>query len=212
MREATLVGPTDQKAMTRAARHNERCPECKERVREILERIYGKCLANHRFSWAARLSSYEGTSIYPTLLSVARALEDYRGFGFEEFVRAKTVAPCDYWIPNPGFVVEFDESQHFTNPRKLALSMYSVEHPLGFSRKRWITLCERHNKKDNDPSYRDEQRAWYDALRDLVPHSEGFLPTVRVYAHDFAWCSLDPENGGHRRRFSVIVSSMEKML
>ena len=31
-------------------RHSERCRECKIRVRELLERIYGTCLPNHRFS------------------------------------------------------------------------------------------------------------------------------------------------------------------
>ena len=136
---------------------------------------------------------------------MVRALEDYRDFCFEDFVRAETVAPCDYWIPDPGFVVEFDERQHFTIPRKLALSMYKDEQLLGFSRARWIELCEKHNAKDNDPPYRDEQRAWYDTLRDLVPLLDGIRPTVRLYARDFPWCSLDPNSSDDRRRFSDIA-------
>lgn len=191
--------------ITRPTRHSERCHECKIRVRDLLERIYGKCLKNHKFSWPAHLSSYEGTSIYSALRNVVAVLEKYRDFGFGEFVRAEKLASCDFWVPDPGFIVEFDESQHFTNPRKLALSAYPGDQPLGFSRERWITLCEQHNAKDDDPPYRDEQRAWYDTLRDFVPSLKGFGPTVRLYARDFAWCSLDADSSDDRQRFSAIA-------
>lgn len=133
------------------------------------------------------------------------ALEKYRGFGFKDFVKTKTLAPCDFWVPDPGFIVEFDESQHFTSPRKLALSGYLGDQPLGFSRERWIALCEQHNAKDDDPPYRDEQRAWYDTLRDFVPSLKGFGPTVRLYARDFAWCTLDADSSDDRQRFSTIA-------
>ena len=203
---ASPSGPSEKRThITRSTRHSERCRECKIRVRELLERIYGKCLQNHKFSWPAHLSSYQGTSIYSALRNVVTVLEEYRGFGFEDFVRAKRLAPCDFWVPDPGFIVEFDESQHFTNPRKLALSAYPDDQPLGFSRERWIALCEQHNAKDDDPPYRDEQRAWYDILRDFVPSLKGFGPTVRLYARDFAWCSLDANSSDDRRRFSAIA-------
>ena len=186
-------------------RHSERCRECKIRVRELLERIYGTCLPNHRLRWPTDLTAYSGTSIYPTLRNVASALETYRGFTVSDFARSKVLAPCDFWIPHPGFIVEFDESQHFTHPRKLALSAYPREQPLGFSTKRWIGLCEHHDLKDNHPPYRDEQRAWYDTLRDLVPSLERLQPTVRLYARDLIWCSLDPDNSDDRQRFSALL-------
>ena len=186
-------------------RHSERCRECKVRVRELLERLYGTCLVNHRFRWETSLAAYRGTQIEPTLRKVATALKAHRGFGVGDFVRADRLAACDFWVPDPGFIVEFDESQHFTAPRKLALSAYPAEHPLGFSAERWIALCEHHDARDNNPSYRDEQRAWYDTLRDLVPSLKGLQPTVRLYARDRAWCSLDPENGDHLRTFSGLL-------
>ena len=180
--------------VTAPTRHSERCPACKIRVRELLERIYGTCLSNHRFRWPADHSSYAGTAIDLALRNVASALERLRGFGIEDFVRSQWLAPCDFFVPDPGFIVEFDESQHFTGPRKLALSVYEDEQPLEFSARRWISLCEHHNAKDNDPPFRDEQRAWYDTLRDLVPSLKGMQPTVRLYARDLAWCALDPDN------------------
>ena len=165
--------------------HSERCPECKMRVRELLESIYGTCLVNHKFSWRTHPSSYAGTPIHSDLQRVAAILEEYRGFGFEDIVRTKTLPSCDYWVPDPGFIVEFDESQHFTNPRKLALSAYPGDQPLGFSREHWVKLCEQHNAKDNAPPYRDEQRAWYDTLRDFAPPLHGCRPTVRLHAPRF---------------------------
>ena len=176
-------------------------------MRELLERLYGTHLPNHRFRWGTSLTTYRGTQIEPTLRNVAAALKAHRGFGVGDFVKADLLAPCDFWVPDPGFVVEFDESQHFTAPRKLALSAYPAEHPLGFSAERWIELCEHHDARDNDPPFRDEQRAWYDTLRDLVPPLEGLQPTVRLYARDRAWCSMDPDNDDHLKAFSDLIRS-----
>ena len=205
-RATSVSAPSERKRRTNAStRHSERCRACKTRVRELLERIYGTCLLNRRFRWRTNLAAYEGTPIGPALRNVAAALKMYRGFGISDYVRSDLLAPCDFWVPDPGFIVEFDESQHFTSPRKRALCAYAGEHPLGFSAERWTALCENHNAKDNDPPFRDEQRAWYDTLRDLVPSLEGLQPTVRLYARDLAWCSLDPDSRGDRERFLDLI-------
>ena len=185
--------------------HSERCPECKIRMRELLERLYGTCLTEHRFPWRTRLAAYRGTQIEPTLRNVATALKAHRRFGIGDFVRSEVLAACDFWVPNPGFIVEFDESQHFTTPRKLALSEYPAKRPLGFSTERWMALCENHDARDNDPPYRDEQRAWYDTLRDLVPTLKGLQPTVRLYARDRVWCSMDPDNTDDLETISELI-------
>ena len=195
----TPPGPTER-------RHSERCAECKIRVGQLLDRIYGTCLRNHRFRWPTGLADYAQTSIGSALGKVARVLEEHRGFVTDGFVRSDMLAPCDYWVPDPGFIVEFDESQHFTSPRRLALSVYADIDRLGFSAKRWVELCEHHSARDNDPPFRDEQRAWYDTLRDLVPSIKGFEPTVRLYARDCAWCSLDPDSAEDRERFSDLMN------
>ena len=84
---------------------------------------------------------------------------------------------------------------------------------MGFSRGRWISLCEKHNARDNDPPYRDEQRAWYDTLRDIIPSLEGLQPTVRIYASDYAWCSLNPDSSNNLRQFlEYLDESGEKYL
>jgi hypothetical protein len=62
--------------------------------------------------------------------------------------------------------------------------------PLGFSLSRWRNLCREISARDDEPFDRDERRAWYDVLRDLVPVVYGFKPTVRLYAGDCEWCAL----------------------
>ena len=191
--------------MTSPGRHSERCRDCKLSVRQFLEALYGQCVPNHRVAWSTSPGSYAGTPIQPQLERIREALEGHRGFRLEDFVKASLLAPCDLWIPEPGFVVEFDESQHFTAPRRSALLAYSDDLPLGFSPARWIALCERHHATDNDPPYRDEQRAWYDTLRDLVPTMHGLALTVRLYASELAWCTLDPVRAADRRRFADVA-------
>ena len=203
---AVVLRPTVTRARTSSSeQHSERCRACKVRVEQLLERIYGACVRNHKFRWQADLAAYAGTSIDPVLRNVAGVLERYRGYGVGTFVRTRMLAGCDYWVPDPGFIVEFDESQHFTRPRKLALAVYADGHELGFPARRWLELCEQHDARDNDPPFRDEQRAWYDTLRDLVPFIEGVRPTVRLYARDRVWCSLDPDSREDRCRFSDLI-------
>jgi len=198
--------PLKRKARTVAAgRHSERCRKCKTRVGQLLERIYGASVRDHRFGWQTCLEAYTDTTIASVLQDVAGLLEEHRGHGIATFVRSDALAGCDYWIPDPGFIVEFDESQHFTRPRKLALSAYTDTHTLGFAARRWMELCDRHDAKDNDPPFRDEQRAWYDTLRDLAAPTQGFQPTVRLYARDLVWCSLDPDSREDRQRLSDLI-------
>ena len=55
-RITSVSGPSEWKRhMIASTRHSERCPECKIRVGELLERIYGTCVPNHRFGWQTGL-------------------------------------------------------------------------------------------------------------------------------------------------------------
>ena len=141
-----------RKRTTASRRHSESCSACKVRVAEFLERIYGTCVRDHGFGWPAGLDAYAATSIGSVLRDVARILESHRGYGIDKFVRRDVLAPCDYWVPNPGFIIEFDERQHFTSPRKLALSVYTEMVPLGFSAARWIGTLRTTRRTGQPPS------------------------------------------------------------
>jgi len=75
----------------------------------------------------------------------------------------------------------------------LALLHYPHDLLLGFDKQEWIERCRTLRKKDNDPPFRDEQRAWYDTVRDFAPIIVNLKPTVRLFSKDLIWCELNPE-------------------
>lgn len=186
-------------------RHNERCPECKRGIGKILEGIHGEVKRNYKFQIGTKPSDFGEKKFCEELGRIFVALQEHRVF--KDFVKVKTLPHCDFFVPNPGFVLEFDESQHFTSARKLALELYPEELKLGFDKETWIDLCNRIDAKDNDPPYRDEQRAWYDTLRDFLPEIVGLKPTVRVFARDLAWCSLNPNSKADLERFRSVIQT-----
>ncbi|RLD40441.1 MAG: hypothetical protein DRI89_12035 [Bacteroidetes bacterium] len=171
-------------------KHSERCKECKVRVFELLVKIYGQenVLENHNLQLPNKVEQFKPNDLNPNLENIFHQLQKYREHA--EFVRSKRLPNVDYFVKDK-FILEFDESQHFTKPRLLALENYSDKLSLGYKKEKWMELCEKLNKKDNDPPFRDEQRAWYDTLRDFAPTFLGIKPTIRLFASDYVWCSLD---------------------
>jgi hypothetical protein len=182
--------------------HNERCKECKVRVRQLLEKIYGSVIPNYRIQLGTRPEELREHPRYSVLNDIYSALQNHRGF--TGFVRAAYV-DVDFFLPEQKMIVEFDESQHFTKPRKIALSNYPSDLNIRFSRDTWMKHCDDIQAYDNDPPYRDEQRAWYDTLRDFIPEIKGFRPMVRLFARDMAWCSLDANNVNDIRKFQTLM-------
>jgi hypothetical protein len=157
-------------------------------VQELLSTLYGNCHVNHSFPWSARPEDYSGTVISGALERIRDALGALRGH--RDFIKSAQMPPCDYFIADPPFIVEFDESQHFSRPRWVALANYPEQIAVGFSIARWQALCREIDAADNTPFDRDERRAWYDTLRDLLPPVHGFKPTIRLYAAETRWCAL----------------------
>ncbi|GAB6283930.1 MAG: hypothetical protein STSR0009_01290 [Methanoregula sp.] len=187
--------------------HNERCKECKVRVQELLEKIDGRVITNYRIPVSTKPEDFREHPRYPVLNEIYASLQNHRGF--TEFVKASYV-DVDFFLPEQGLIVEFDESQHFTEPRKIALAHYPSDIGIGFSRETWMKHCDEIKAHDNDPPFRDEQRAWYDTMRDFIPEIKGFQPTVRLYSRDMKWCTLDPENANDVEQFKSCISDAQK--
>jgi hypothetical protein len=188
--------------------HSGHCRACKERVREMLIALFGQCRVNYRFAWPAKPEDYAPEPIGNTLHRIRAALGDLRGH--RDFIKSPIVPPCDYYMPEERRIVEFDEEQHFTRPRLIALSLYP-DGNYGFSLARWKDLCGRIDAMDDTPIDRDERRAWYDLLRDLVPPAYGFKPTLRLFAGDHEWCSLDAANSKDRETFRGLLGEADKV-
>jgi len=185
-------------------KHNERCKDCKKNVFEFLQKIYGEenVFQNYNLEFPNKVNEFEQNDFNSNLDKIYKRLQEHRGH--QVFVRSRRLPNVDYYVKNK-FILEFDESQHFTKPRLITLENYPDKISLGFDKKKWIELCEKLNKKDNDPPFRDEQRAWYDTIRDFVPVFLKLKPTIRLYASDFVWCSLDSNKTKDLEKFKTLI-------
>jgi hypothetical protein len=89
-------------------------------------------------------------------------------------------------------ILEVDETQHFNRFRALTLRRYACQVPLAFPAPAWIAAGEAKKRlegggfgKPRPPLFpedggRHQQRAFRDALADILPGEHGWLPTVRV--------------------------------
>lgn len=183
--------------------HNMHCKGCKASVETMLRKLYGQVHTNHNFDLGTRPEDFKNSEYYLALVDILSSLEKHRGF--TDFIRSATLPNVDFFVPDPGFIVEFDEPQHFSLPRQIALDKYPPSFQLGYNRDRWSDLCARIKAHDPDPPFRDEQRAWYDALRDFAPAFLGLGATVRLYAGDRVWCDLDPDRRDHLQQFLRLI-------
>ncbi|MEM3365394.1 MAG: hypothetical protein QXM93_03120, partial [Candidatus Methanomethyliaceae archaeon] len=187
---------------TKPKTHYERYFFCKETIRKLLEKVYGKVETEFKIDVGTHPKDFIGLPCYEKLKEIYVFLQNFRGN--KDFVRSEKLPPCDFYIPSENVVVEFDEKQHFTQPRKITLEHYS-NLDLGFDKKKWIRLCDKINAKDNYPPFRDEQRAWYDCIRDFLPLIKGLKPTIRLYAGDLVWCNLSTDSPEDVERFKTIL-------
>jgi hypothetical protein len=120
------------------------------------------------------------------------ALTDHRGHS--GFATAGRRLVCDIVIPSKRLIVEYDERQHFTAPRAIALKLYPKDTAICFDRAEWIAHCNAIAAKDNDPPYRDEQRAFYDSVRDILASANGYrVVRLKHGALDWQTCDADTE-------------------
>ena len=207
-KNASVVPEKQEELFFSVLRQNEhantgRCSECKNTIMEMLSRIYGLVKVEHKFMLSTKIEAYEGFACYPHLKKVFDALESFRGY--TNFNRTSTLKPCDMYVVEKDFVAEIDEPQHFSLARAVSLEAYPSALKTAFPVQKWIQLCKTIRSVDNDPVFRDEQRAWYDALRDFLPLIDGFMPTMRIYTSDYEWCSLNPKDTGDQHTFINLV-------
>lgn len=103
--------------------------------------------------------------------NVYDALFKYRGD--TSFARKNVALCCDFVIESKRLIIEYDERQHFTEARRLALLSYPNV-PVCYDREKWIAACESIQAKNNQPANRDEIRAYYDSVRDICAAEHGY--------------------------------------
>ncbi len=101
----------------------------------------------------------------------------------------------DAFHPRTGTAIEVDELQHFTSWRLITLSSYPASVSLGFELdeyrrlcREWSTKADRYRASKTARGFptteRSAQRAYFDAVRDLVMPALGHPAVIRIPALD----------------------------
>lgn len=92
----------------------------------------------------------------------------------------------------PPRIIEVDETQHFNCYRAITIRAYPRSAQVAFDRRGWLAACGAKRRlegggfgKPRPPLFPDDggrhrQRAYRDALADLIPPVQGWLPTLRI--------------------------------
>lgn len=180
----TVAGQDQSKDLSKTALISRRALDRRKQkqcLADLLARRFASIAREVKFDW---LTVPNVDCMDANLRRIFDALHAHRGHA--HFSSAGLGLSCDYHIPGSRLLIEYDEAQHFTEPRAIALKLYPPHAPMGFDVGRWISECERVRAKDSTPPYRDEQRALYDSIRDLLAQANGYT-LVRVMHGDCDW-------------------------
>lgn len=141
--------------------------EQKNALQLILNKMFdGDIVCEKTYSWLK--TPAELTGPYAALY---KSLSAYRGD--TSFAKKNVVLRCDFVCEGQKLIIEYDERQHFSEARRIALESYA-DVPVLFNRKKWIKACRDIGAKDNAPANRDEVRAYYDSTRDIACWENGY--------------------------------------
>lgn len=199
----SIKGTNKRQAEPSTAEHLERCPACKVNIYKLLRRLYGNVEQNKSLGLGSRLEDYRESPDFPVLERIYHALQEYREH--TNFVNKDKLPACDFFVSYPATIIEYDERQHFTRAREITLSLYPKDIEIQYDIDKWKSLCRSIAAKDNDPAYRDEQRAWYDTLRDFAPTLLKIHPTIRIVDNERKWCALQDNNDDDIREFERML-------
>jgi len=150
--------------------------------------------------WLMRPGRVECGQRWPLICAIYRALESD--------LELPEVMPSDEWrkidgiLRIPNFrprIVEADEMQHFNWHRATTLRRYPAGLSLAFDRKIWLEHSQGEPRPKSGgwakpkpplfpgPGGRHRQRAFRDALADILPLVKGFCPTLRIAEFEVPW-------------------------
>lgn len=168
--------------------------------------------------WLLRPGKKECGREWPRLCRIYR---DLTGQMLPEVMRSverRTVDAVLKVAGKPPRILEVDEKQHFNEFRALTLRHYVAE-PLAFDRQAWLAASAAKQKLEGGgfarpmpPLFpgangRHRQRAFRDALCDLLPALHGFAPTLRVA--DFEVKSWIDSSQAEERMATLLATNID---
>lgn len=176
----------------------------KNALQKVLQKKFGLIETEKKFDWLKtpflKDLPKEYINIYNSLLTYCKDGNVKEGFSL----------PCDFYFDDYGLLVEYDERQHFSIPRKITLENYPNNLKLNFSREKWINTCDDIRAKDGNPPGRDNIRAFYDCVRDIEISKKREFKLVRVRHGDFDWEKFDHNNNSHVEYLDSLINYTEK--
>lgn len=159
----------------------------KHALQRLLQKLLGIMETEKKFDW---MQAPDRKHIPERYAGIVRALTEF--CESDEFCKSAYKPPCDFYFPEERIIIEYDERQHFSIQRKITLENYPNDSQLGFSKQDWISQCEQIRAKDGNPPFRDERRAFTDAVRDIEAFRNG-CRLIRIRHGEFDWESGDAE-------------------
>jgi hypothetical protein len=178
----------------------------REAFRQIINKRWGTVEFEYKFDEIKVPDLEERNKIGKELLNILDSIEVQRNIKIKG--RKNYKLSCDFYLPEVKLIIEFDERQHFTPLRAASLRAYPEGIRFGFDKQRWINLSEKIRAGDNSPIYRDEQRAFYDSIRDILAPQIGLKPVVRIFEEDVLW----EKEGDSTDTSKTILQNIQKII
>ena len=105
-------------------------------LKKILEHRFGSIKTEAKFDW---LVVPDRSSADDVLTRIYDALISFRGY--KNFFTARIQLQCDFFISSQNVIIEYDERQHFTEPREISLALYPKNIPFAFDIEYWKKEC-----------------------------------------------------------------------
>jgi hypothetical protein len=166
--------------------------EIQRAVLDLIIRVTGGMIESKTPDWLIRPGRIECGERW---LLVCKIYRELTGLELPEVMPARNrrtvdgILKCGSSAPR---IIEVDETQHFNRYRAATLQLYPPGTRLGFDRREWIKRSEAKIRLETGgfaapkpPLFpgdggRHRQRAFRDALADILPLEYGFLPTLRI--------------------------------
>jgi hypothetical protein len=165
--------------------------ELERAVIELVVRILGAQIVPTP-SWLIRPGREECGRQWPLIQAIYRDLTELELPDVMRSVERREVDAVLEIDGQPDRIIEVDERQHFNEFRATTLSHYAGDVPLAFDPAAWVERSEQKGRlegggfaKPKPPLFpgengRHRQRAFRDALADILPPEYDLAPTLRV--------------------------------
>ena len=164
-------------------------PPIQKAVLDLVVQVTGGKIETAAPDWLMRPGKAACGKRWPLVRSI---YHDLTGLELPE------VPPANNWRGIDGLsiagaaprVIEVDEGPHFNNFRGMTVRRYPANWPLAFDIKVWVRKSHDEPKQSGGSAKpvplfpgdggRHRQRAFRDALADILPPDHGYLPTLRI--------------------------------